>query len=113
MKHFLIADPHPHTRRAFALLLEHRLGASDIREAWDCASLERELARAAPDALVLDCHLPGVSPAEIAQLAQRLAAGRLILMSVDADDVATAQALDVAFIYKGALPEEVLGALGG
>jgi len=85
MKHFLIADPNSHTRRAFALLLERRLGdcASDVSEAWDRASLESELARAIPDVLVLDCHLPGVRPAEIAQLARRLVAGHLVLMSMD------------------------------
>ena len=32
-------------------------------------------------------------------------------MSVNADDVTTAQMLRAAFIYKGALPEEVLATL--
>ena len=32
-------------------------------------------------------------------------------MSVNADDITTAQMLNAAFIYKGALPEEVLATL--
>lgn len=113
MKRILIADPNTHTRQAFTLLLERRLGARDVREAWDHQSLECALAVAVPDVLILDCHLPGVPAPEIALLARRLTGVRLALMSVDAGDVTTAHMLNVAFIYKGALPEEVLATLNG
>ena len=111
MKRILIADADPRTRQALALLLERRLGVPNAGEAWDRASLECQLAAGAPDLILLDCYLPGLSAAEIATLHERSAGARLALMSVNADDVTTAQMLNVAFIYKGALPEEVLATL--
>lgn len=70
MTRILIADPNTHTRQAFTLLLERRLGATGICEAWDRESLERELATCAPDVLLLDCYLPGMPAPEIALIAQ-------------------------------------------
>ena len=111
MTRILIADSDPRTRQALALLLERKLGIVSTGEAWDCASLDRQLAASAPDLILLDCYLPGLSTADTATLLGRSTGARLVLMSVNADDVATAQTLDAAFIYKGALPEEVLATL--
>jgi len=111
MTRILIADSDPRTRQALALLLERRLGIHSFGEAWDRASLERQLAMSDPDLILLDCYLPGLPAAEIAALLGRSAGARLALMSVNADDVTTAQMLNAAFIYKGALPEEVLATL--
>ena len=44
MMRVLIADADSHTRHALALFLARRLGVAGIGEAWDDASLERELA---------------------------------------------------------------------
>jgi DNA-binding NarL/FixJ family response regulator len=110
MIRILIADPDSRTRQALALLFERKLDARCVGEARDLGSLEQQLAVSAPDLLLLDCYLPGLSAAERARLAGRLEGVRLVLMSVDADDVATAKALDAAFIYKGAMPDEVLAA---
>jgi DNA-binding NarL/FixJ family response regulator len=110
MTRILIADSDPRTRQALALLLERKLGIHSIVEAWDRASLECELAASAPDLILLDCYLPGLSAGNAALLA-RLPGARLALMSVNADDIATAQSLNAAFIYKGTLPEEVLATL--
>jgi len=111
MTRILIADPDSRTRQALTLLLERRLGTVHIDEAGDRATLERRLAANAPDLLLLDRYLPDLSPAQITGFMGRSAGMRLILMSVDADDVATAEALDAAFIYKGAVPDEVLATL--
>jgi DNA-binding NarL/FixJ family response regulator len=111
MTRILIADSDPRTRQALALLLERRLGIRSIGEAWDRASLERQLAMNTPDLILLDCYLPGLSAGEAAAVLGRSAGARLALMSVNADDVTTAQMLNAAFIYKGALPEEVLATL--
>ncbi len=111
MIRILIADSDPRTRQALALLLERKLGVHSAGEAWDRASLERQLAVNVPDLLLLDCYLPGLPIPEIAALLGRSAGARLILMSVNADDITTAQMLNAAFIYKGALPEEVLATL--
>jgi len=111
MTRILIADSDPRTRQALALLLERKLGILSAGEAWDRASLEGQLAMSAPDLILLDCYLPGLSAAKIAALLGRSAGARLALMSVNADDVTTAQMLNAAFIYKGALPEEVLATL--
>ena len=111
MTRILIADSDPRTRQALALLLERKLGIHSIVEAWDRASLEHQLAMSALDLILLDCYLPGLPTPEIASLLGCSAGARLALMSVNADDVATAQMLNAAFIYKGALPEEVLATL--
>ena len=111
MTRILIADSDPRTRQALALLLERKLGVLSAGEAWDRASLEGQLAAGALDLILLDCYLPGLSAAEIAALLGRSVSPRLALMSVNADDITTAQALNAAFIYKGALPEEVLATL--
>jgi DNA-binding NarL/FixJ family response regulator len=108
MTRILIADSDPRTRQALALLLERKLGIHSTGEAWDRASLECQLAVNAPDLILLDCYLPGLSAADTAALCGHLTGVRLALMSVNADDIATAQTLGAAFIYKGALPEEVL-----
>jgi DNA-binding NarL/FixJ family response regulator len=112
MTRILIADSDPRTREALALLLERKLGVYSIGEAWDCASLKGQLATSAPDLVLLDCYLPGLSSADTANLLRCSGGARLVLMSVNADDIAAAQALNAAFIYKGALPEEVLTTLG-
>ena len=111
MTRILIADPDFRTRQALILLLERKLGAIQVGEAWDGASLERQLAALRPDALLLDCHLPGLAAGDLAGLLSRLSGARLALMSVDADDVTSAQRLNAAFIYKGASPDEVVATL--
>jgi DNA-binding response OmpR family regulator len=111
MTRILIADSDPRTRQALALLLERKLGVRSPAEAWDCASLEYQLATGAPDLILLDCYLPGMTATEIAALIRHSSGIRLALMSVNADDITTAQTLNAAFIYKGALPEEVLATL--
>jgi DNA-binding NarL/FixJ family response regulator len=107
----LIADPDSRTRQALALLLERKLGPVAVEEARDCAALKRLLATWEPETVLLDCYLPGLSRAEISVLVERRGKKGFILMSVDADDAAVAGALGVAFIYKGALPDEVLATL--
>jgi DNA-binding NarL/FixJ family response regulator len=111
MTRILIADPDIRTRQALILLLERRLGANQAGEAWDRPSLERQLAALRPDTLLLDCHLPGLAADDLAGLLSRLSGARVALMSVDASDIAAAQSLNAAFIYKGALPDEVVATL--
>ena len=111
MTRILIADPDSRTRQALALLLERKLGVPAVDEAWDHVSLERQLTTSTPDALLLDCHLPGLSAAQIAVLASGSAGGALILMSVDPDDLAVAEAVGTAFIYKAVAPDEVIATL--
>jgi len=113
MTRILIADPDPRIRQALVLLLERRLDAIQASEAWDRASLEHQLATLRPEALLLDCHLPGLATADIAALLSRPISPRLALMSVDVDDLTTALGFNAAFIYKGAPPEEVLATLRG
>lgn len=111
MTHILIADADPRTRQALMLLLEHKLAVDRVGEAWDHASLVRQLAALKPDALLLDCHLPGLTRADMTALLDRSTSVRLALMSVNADDAALAQQLHATFVYKGALPEEALAVL--
>ena len=98
MTHILIADADSRTRQALMLLLEHKLAVDCAGEAWDRASLERQLAALTPDALLLDCHLPGLTTADIPALLDRSTGVRLALMSVNADDIVMAQRLNATFV---------------
>jgi hypothetical protein len=49
--------------------------------------------------------------ADIASLLTRQSCSRFGSMSADTDDLIFAQSLDAPFIYKGALPDEVLATL--
>ena len=102
MTRILIAYPDSRTRQALVLLLERKVGDIQAGEAWDRSSLEHQLTTFRPDALLLDCHLPGLTAADIAAMLRRQgpANSRLALMSVDAGDRAIAQDLNAAFIYK-------------
>jgi DNA-binding NarL/FixJ family response regulator len=108
----LIADPDPTTRRALAVLLEHRLGVTCILEAGDVETLIQVLADTPPDLLLLDWKLQGSPAPETCRLLQKAYAGlKVVLLSVDAEDATAAKTAGALFVHKGTSPDELINTL--
>ncbi len=108
----LIADPNTASRKAMSLLLSHRLELASIKEAADAESLIRALADCPPDILLLDWHLYGAPGPEASRLFHKAYPEmKVVLLSVNAEDLAAAQNAGATFIHKGASPAEVLSEL--
>jgi two-component system, NarL family, nitrate/nitrite response regulator NarL len=109
MIRILIADPDSATRKALALLLQHKLGSYSIIEVQDVETLIRSLADSTPDVLLLDWRLYGSPAPETCHLLQRAYPHlKIVLLSVDANDEAAAKSAGADFIYKGASPHELI-----
>ena len=112
MIRILIADPDSATRKALALLLQHKLGSYSILEVQDVETLIRSLADSTPDVLLLDWRLYGSPAPETCRLLQRAYPQlKIVLLSVDANDEAAAKSAGADFIYKGAPPHELIAVL--
>ena len=109
MTRILIADPNPSSRSAFTLLLSHKLGPSDLREAGDVDELIRALVEDPPDILLLDWQLYGTPAPDMCRLLWKAyPTMKIVLLSVNPDDIQSAQDAGAKFIHKGASPDEVL-----
>jgi DNA-binding NarL/FixJ family response regulator len=112
MIRILIADPDPTTRRALAILLQHKLGVTSILEAGDVETLIQALADTPPDVLLLDWKLRGSpAPATCRLLQKAYADLKVVLLSVDVDDAAAAKVAGALFIHKGTSPDELIKTL--
>jgi len=112
MIHILIADPDSATRKALTLLLRRKLGSDGIIEVQDVETLIRALADATPDLLLLDWKLYGSPAPETCRLLQKAYPHlKIVLLSVDANDAAAAQAAGAIFIHKGASPADLISTL--
>jgi two-component system, NarL family, invasion response regulator UvrY len=112
MIRILIADPDYATRKALTLLLRRKLGTDVIIEVSDVETLIRTLSDTIPDLLLLDWRLYGSPAPETCRLLQRAyPCLRIVLLSVDADDAATAKQAGASFIHKGAAPDELIATL--
>jgi DNA-binding NarL/FixJ family response regulator len=112
MIRILIADPDSATRKALNLLIQHKLGSYSIIEVHDVETLIRTLADASPDVLLLDWKLYGSPAPETCLLLQKAYPRlKIVLLSVDANDEATARSAGAGFIYKGASPDELIAVL--
>jgi DNA-binding NarL/FixJ family response regulator len=112
MIRILIADPDSATRKALALLIQHKLGAYSIIEIQDVETLIRALADSSPDLLLLDWRLYGSPATETCRLLQKAYPRlKIILLSVDANDEAAAKSCGADFIYKGISLKELISVL--
>ncbi len=108
----LIADPDPATRKALAVLLEHRLGITSLVEAGDIETLIQALADTPPDVILLDWRLHGSPAPDMCRLLQRAYQHlQVVLLSLDADDAEAARACGAQFVHKGASPDELINTL--
>jgi len=112
MIRILIADPDSATRKALALLLQHKMGVYGIIEVGDLEALIRALADATPDLLLLDWRLYGSPAPETCRLLQKAYPRlKIILLSVDANDELAAKEAGADFVHKGASPDELIAVL--
>ena len=112
MIRIIIADPDSATRKALTLLLRRKMGTDDIVEVGDVETLIRTLADASPDLLLLDWRLYGSPAPDTCRLLQKAYPHlKIVLLSVDANDEASAKEAGADFIYKGAPPDELIAIL--
>lgn len=112
MIRIIIADPDSATRKALVLLLRRKFGEDEIIEVDGVETLIRTLADPPPDLLLLDWRLYGSPAPETCRLLQRAYPQlKIVLLSVDASDAATAKDAGAAFVYKGASPDELIATL--
>ena len=112
MTRILIADPDSATRKALILLLKRKLGTDCIFEVNDMETLIRTLAEAPPDLLLLDWRLYGSPAPETSRLLRRAFPDlKIVLLSVNADNEASARQVGADFIHKGAAPDELIATL--
>jgi DNA-binding NarL/FixJ family response regulator len=112
MIRIIIADPDSATRKALALVLEHKMGLKEIYEVEDVETLIRILADASPELLLLDWKLYGSPAPETCRLLQKAYPTlKIVLLSVDLKDEALAKQAGAGFIHKGASPDELIATL--
>ena len=112
MIRILIADPDSATRKALALLLQHKLGTYGIVEVGDVEALIRAMADTKPDLLLLDWRLYGSPAPETCRLLQKAYPHlKIVLLSVDANDELAAKEAGADFVHKGASPDELIAVL--
>jgi DNA-binding response OmpR family regulator len=108
----MIADSDRASRKALILLLTHKLGVEEVCEAEDAASLLGQLTEFAPDLLLIDEALPGLSiPGTCTDVREVFPAIHIALLSVDELAVFKAGIVDATFIHKGGPVGETLSSL--
>jgi len=112
MIRIIIADPDPATRKAITLLLQRKLGTNGLAEVGDVETLISTLAGETPDLLLLDWRLYGSPAPDTCRLLQKAHPHlRIVLLSVNTEDEASAKEAGADFIHKGASPDEMIATL--
>lgn len=112
MARILIADSDLSFRKALILLLSHKMGIREVCEAADIGALIQTVLENPPDLLLLGWSLYGTSGSATCQLLRKSHPSlKIILLSVNPDDAAEANAAGAAFLRKGAPAEEILATL--
>lgn len=109
MSRILIADADVALCTAFSLILQKKLGVSELKEVDNLAQLQSCLKTWQPDVILLDCNLPGLPQAGgLAAYCPTLPAP-IIALSIRTEDGPLALAAGaVDFIHKSFAPEQVL-----
>jgi DNA-binding response OmpR family regulator len=109
MSRILIADADTALCTAFSLILQKKLGVSEIKEATNLAQLQGCLGGWQPDVILLDCNLPGLSQAGGLTAYCPTLPAPVIALSIRAEDGPLALAAGADdFIHKSFAPEQVL-----
>jgi len=111
MTRIIIADPDPSTRKALTLLLQRKMGTNGIVEVGDLEALIRTLADTPPDLILLDWRLYGSPAPNLPAAPKAYPHLKIVLLSVNADDEATAKEAGADFVHKGAPPDELIATL--
>lgn len=109
----LLADDDGQVCSALRLLLEQVPGMTVVGEARDAETLAVAMMAAAPDAVLLDWELPGLSPGPHLSALKADGQPQVVVLSCrpEAEKAALEAGAD-AFVSKGNPPEALLAALG-
>ena len=109
MSRILVADADTALCTAFSLILQKKLGVSEIKEVANLAELQSCLAELQPDVILLDCNLPGLSHAGGLAAYRPALPVPVIALSIRTEDGPLALAAGADdFIHKSFVPEQVL-----
>ena len=111
----VLADDHHVMRQGLRTLLEHDAHCEVIGEAADGPTAVELVARLAPDVLVVDLMMPGMSGLEVIRQARQLAPNtRYVVLSMHADELYVREALRAgatAYVLKEAQASEFVQAV--
>ncbi len=111
----LLADDHEVVRRGVRALLEAEPGLRIVGEASDGREVVATVERLAPDVLVLDLLMPGMSGLDVLKtLAARKLSTRTVILSMHASEAYVAEALQkgaIGYVVKDADAAELLQAV--
>jgi DNA-binding NarL/FixJ family response regulator len=107
----VIADDHPYYREGLARLLRKN-GIEVVREAPTGEAAIRAAEETAPDVVIMDLNMPGMSGAEATRrLLERLPESRVIILSVSAQDEDVTDAMRggaIGYLVKEAAVDQVI-----
>jgi DNA-binding NarL/FixJ family response regulator len=110
----VIADDHSHYRRALARMLRGD-GIDVVAEVGDGKAAVQAVSATAPDVVLLDLYMPGLSGTEAARAIVRRAPGTAVVMlSVFGDEAEVVEAMIAGacgHVVKDRPVEEIVGAL--
>jgi DNA-binding NarL/FixJ family response regulator len=110
----VIADDHPFYRAGLAGMLE-RSGIEVVAEVANGEAAIRAVEQTAPDVVVMDLNMPGVSGIEATKhLAERAPASRVLVLSVSAEDADVTDAILAGasgYVLKDCAVEEIVTAI--
>jgi DNA-binding NarL/FixJ family response regulator len=110
----VIADDHPFYRQGLADLLT-KSGVEVVGEAPDGQVALQVVAETAPDVVVMDLNMPGISGAEATRrLTERNPAARVLVLSVSAEEADVTDAIlagAMGYVLKDSPVEEVVAGI--
>jgi DNA-binding NarL/FixJ family response regulator len=113
--HVILADDHAMVRHGIRLLLESEPDIEVIGEAADGLEVAALVERMAPDVLVLDIAMPGLSGLDVAkEVTRRSPTTRIAMLSMHDSESYVLEAVRsgaIAFIAKGAASGELVRAV--
>jgi DNA-binding NarL/FixJ family response regulator len=111
----LLADDHTLFRQGVRRVLEEQPGWEVVAEARDGADAVRCTLESAPDVVIMDVAMPRLNGVEATrQIARRLPATRILIVSMYSDEVYVTQALEAGahgFILKDAADADLVRAV--
>ena len=111
----LLADDQPQVRSALRLLIEQEAQAQVVGEAASAADLLGQGPTLAPDTILIDWELPGLSPIDgLSSVRQVFPSAQIVALSSRPEERQSALYAGAdRFVCKGDPPEVVLAALQG
>lgn len=110
----VIADDHPHYRRSLGRMLRAN-GIQVVAEVGNGAAAVRAVSVTAPDVVLMDIYMPGVSGAEAARtIARRSPSTAVLMLSVFAEETEVVDAMvggACGYVLKDRPIEEIVRAI--